>query len=496
MKTNINLVPDIVNPTPDYYCTWQTQLFATCDGKPEGQRAIIGEKALFDVKKPYGWAYFYEQVRKDLILVMDDSWDVPVENDGTHYGSLLLNKEKFPEATHKAESNAEALKKLVDRVKTLGWKGLGGWVCAQKCERFTGNEPSEEYWIQRFTDMQKSGFAYWKVDWGKEAGDFNFRKMLTDLGKKIAPHLTIEHAWVKEVIPFSDVYRTYDVPAIMSIPMTMNKLEEFVTAGKVKDGYAGLINCEDEAYMAAAGGFAMGIMRHPYKGKFVDGKADMSFPEVHRNLKTKIYEVVRAARWHRIAPAFGVDCDNTYIGENKLTDSWHFVNKEEEIEEWWFEHDVFSQYIMGDTVKISAPEYICRNCEPPAVTADENGNVPYIVGSKNPNGVFSVATLGRTIERKYEIPKCDMVIDVGEADFIGVFGEYKNLILKTSCKDIRRILMQDLADDRAYDVTKMVAIDDDKITISGELINKIGTIAQPDDDISEPGVVIKLEKCR
>ena len=44
-KTNINLIPDIQNPTPDYYCTWQTQLYATNDGKPQGQRAIIGEKA-------------------------------------------------------------------------------------------------------------------------------------------------------------------------------------------------------------------------------------------------------------------------------------------------------------------------------------------------------------------------------------------------------------------------------------------------------------------
>jgi hypothetical protein len=59
-KTNINLIPDTQNITPDYYCTWQTQLYATNDGKPKGQRAIIGEKALFDREKPFGWAYFYE----------------------------------------------------------------------------------------------------------------------------------------------------------------------------------------------------------------------------------------------------------------------------------------------------------------------------------------------------------------------------------------------------------------------------------------------------
>ena len=52
-KTKINLVPDIVNPTPDYYCTWQTQLYATSDGKPEAQRACITEKSLFILEREY-----------------------------------------------------------------------------------------------------------------------------------------------------------------------------------------------------------------------------------------------------------------------------------------------------------------------------------------------------------------------------------------------------------------------------------------------------------
>ncbi len=68
-----NLIPDIVNPSPDYYCTWQTQLYATSDGKPPKQRESICEKSLFDKSKPNGWAYFYEKARKDLIIVMDDS---------------------------------------------------------------------------------------------------------------------------------------------------------------------------------------------------------------------------------------------------------------------------------------------------------------------------------------------------------------------------------------------------------------------------------------
>ena len=62
-KTNLNLIPDRVNPSPDYYCTWQTQLYATSDGKPAGQRKIICEDALFGAEKPFGWSRFYESAR-------------------------------------------------------------------------------------------------------------------------------------------------------------------------------------------------------------------------------------------------------------------------------------------------------------------------------------------------------------------------------------------------------------------------------------------------
>ena len=127
-----NLIPDIVNPSPDYYCTWQTQLYATNDGKPLKQRACIGEKQLFNKEKPYGWAYFYEKARGDLILVMDDSWDVPLDGNPDYYGFLALNEEKFPSFTGNGISNQEAMKLLSDKIKAIGWKALGGWVCVQK----------------------------------------------------------------------------------------------------------------------------------------------------------------------------------------------------------------------------------------------------------------------------------------------------------------------------------------------------------------------------
>lgn len=290
-----------------------------------------------------------------------------------------------------------------------------------------------------------------------------------------------------------DVFRTYDVPAIMSIPMTMKKLHEILAYRQIAETAMGLINCEDEVYIAAAGGFTMGIMRHPYSGAFIDGREDMSFPTVHRNLKTKMYEVVRSVRWHRIAPAFGVD-GNVNIDESVLTDYWEIENKNAEIESWWLDLDLpeFNPYVKNDVITISATKQIARRCKMAEVIPDKNGNVPYVVTSKNPNGAFSVLTLGRTLGRVYEIPECNVTINAEGADIIGVFGEYEKLIIKTDLNNIKAVFMQDLADETAYDITDDTIFENEKIIIPGQLIHRIGTMAQPEGDTSEPGVVVKF----
>ncbi len=492
-KTNINLVPKIQNPTPDYYCTWQTQLYATSDGKPVGQRAIIDENSLFNPQKPYGWAYFFPQARGDLILIMDDSWDVPPNNDKAYFGSLILNAEKFPQATKNGVSNAQALKNLTQRIKSLGWKGLGCWICAGESKLASEGMTQEAFWINRIKQANEAGITQWKVDWGRHGKEGGFRQMLTDLAKKEAPELILNHAMTLEIAPTSDVYRTYDVPEVMSVPMKIEKLIEVLTAGKAQDGYMGLIDCEDEVYMAAAGGFVMGIMRHPYSGAFPNGKADMSFPAAHRDVKTKMYEVIRGTRWHRIAPAFGIDTEQTYIDTHTLSDTWHFEDWDAELEAWWLKTADFEGQIKNDSITKSAAARIARNCAPPTAVPDENGNVPYIIAAHNPNGAFSLVTLGRTQQRAYFIPKCDITAHIGEADTVGVFGEYKTLILKTQKHQINAVYMQDLAADNAMDITEDVQISGGQIRIPGALIHQIGTWAQPACDTSEPGVVIQIK---
>lgn len=374
--------------------------------------------------------------------------------------------------------------------KKIGWKGVGGWICAQE-SKIVDNDLSEtEYWKKRLIQAEQSGFSYWKVDWGKKADSLEFRKMITETAHKYAPHLFVEHAVIPEILPYCDIFRTYDVPAIMSIPMTMKKLADIFNGNSTQK--FGIINCEDEAYIAASGGFTMGIMRHPYSGAFVNGKADMSFPETCRNLKTKTHEILRAVRWHRMAPAFKISPKEVRVSKKLLYDNWNFILKEEEIESWWFNNKQFSADLIGNTIKKSAPQQLTVNCEFAKVVPDENGNISYIISSKNPNGVFSVATLGRTLGRKYFIPKCDITVNVENSELLGVFGEYKTLFVKTEKKQIKKILMQDIADTTAFDITSDAKLFDNGFLISGEIINKIGTLTQAESDTSEPAVAIKL----
>lgn len=487
-KTEQNLVPNTQNPTPDYYCTWQTQLYATSDGKPEGQRRCLSEEALFGEAAPYGWANFYPEARRDLFLVIDDSWDVPKSGDPAFFGSLQLDREKFPHATQGAPSHAAALRSLVDCVTARGWKGLGGWVCAQEAEAFFAGD-ADEYWKERFLIMQEAGFAYWKVDWGRHAADLAFRRRLTELAKQYAPALVVEHAMLPEIIPYSDVFRTYDVPAIMSIPMTMEKIVALAAELTAPAEGLGLLNCEDEAYIAAAGGFSMCIMRHPYAGPLPNGRADMSFPAVHRDLKRRMYEVVRAARWHRLAPAF--HGGSFTLSPNKLTDHWCFAAQEEELEAWWLDAPAVADRITGNVWQMEAPAAFARNTALPQAVPDEEGLTPYLVASRFLNGAYAVAALGRTVGRRYLVPSCDVSIEADGASTIGIFGLYRSLTVKTDLP-ARQVLLQDLAGERAYDITEDIRRLPGALVLPGHLITKIGTEAQPPSDLSEPGAVLRL----
>ncbi len=473
----MNLIEEKQNPTPDYYCTWQTQLYACNNGGPEKQREYMTEENLFGGGTAQGWVNFYEKARKDLLLVMDDSWDVPIKNYEKHYGSLVLDKEKFP-SFYEENNPQKSLENLTKRVKQNGWKGLGGWVCAQESPLYS-EKSAEEYWIKRLKWCQSAGFSYWKVDWGEKAKDLEFRRMLTNLQRQYAPDVVIEHAMLADAIGFGEVFRTYDVPAIMSIPMTMQKTADCLTH---TDG--GMINCEDEVYTAAAIGCVMGVMRHQMCGDLPNGEPDLSFPAMHRNIKTKTAEILRAVRWHRMAPAFGVTVDDVWVSKERLTDYWDIESQHAEFEKWWGFKD-------GERVEKTAPSAIARGTALPKIKPDKNGLVPFAVSSKNPNGIISVATLGRTQGREYILPQCEVKIDGGNAEMFGIFGEYDRLIINTE-RESGRIYIQDIASDAAADITDKVEFADNRLVINGKIIHDFGTAENSVGDTSEPGVVLKI----
>ncbi|MBQ5655544.1 MAG: hypothetical protein IIV01_04970, partial [Bacteroidaceae bacterium] len=51
---------------------------------------------------------------------------------------------------------------------------------------------------------------------------------------------------------------------------------------KTEGNNKGIINCEDEPYIAVGLGCAIGIMRHPMDGNLPDGRQDEVFPPLQK----------------------------------------------------------------------------------------------------------------------------------------------------------------------------------------------------------------------
>ena len=49
--TGKNLIPDHLNTAPDYFCTWQVQLYRCNDAGPQGQRDCLTEQSIFGHEK-------------------------------------------------------------------------------------------------------------------------------------------------------------------------------------------------------------------------------------------------------------------------------------------------------------------------------------------------------------------------------------------------------------------------------------------------------------
>lgn len=481
----VSLVPDTPTKAPDYFCTWNVQGYQTRYTGSNNMRAAMNERSLFGTGDWEGWAEFFPKIRADLYFVMDDSWDIPQDvndNPNKYLGLAELDNTRFPSFTG---TPSQRLTKLNEKVKSYGWKGAGGWICAQEAEAAENRDSIDAYWTERLKAAHQAGFDYWKVDWGAKDRNNEWRKNLTRLGHMHAPNLYMEHAMKNEYIEFSDVFRTYDVENIVATPVTIQRVANLLSYD-AKGRAKGIINCEDEPFIAVGLGCAIGVMRHPYKGNLPDGRQDHAFPPVGRNYKNRLDEVVRGVRWHRIAEPFGV-ANDACIDTVKLNDHWQV-----QADETWVNRKV------GDVMRESAPARISRNMPLPEVTAADTGEVPFVMASRYPNGATAIVTTERTLGRKCVLTP--VVVTVQMSDLykpIGIFGKYKDLVLNFDKKinlAAIKVMGQDLAGDCAVDITDRLVVKGNRVTVPGELIETVGLANAAQGDESLPGMVLQVFK--
>ena len=489
-ETVKSLIPESNNfTTYDYFNTWNMQAYICSYSSNEDMRKAMNEENIFQDSLYRNWIGFYPEIRKDLIFVLDDSWDIPKDKneskDNEYMGSLELDEERFPSFTGTV---TERIKKLVDTVKANGWKGLGLWICAQEAPVY-GQVDAVTYWIERLKVANDAGVSYWKVDWGKNGRNIAWRKMLTDLGEKYAPKLVIEHAMNEKCIEISDVYRTYDVENVIAQPVTIDRIAKLLHY-KPSDGAKGIINCEDEPYIAAALGCAFGIQRHKYTGNLPNGETDVAFPAAGRNIKMRLDEVARGVGWHHIAEPFGVGDANYSIDTIKLKDRWIMG-----VRESWCTWCKGRQ--PGDTLSAKAPARVSRGLPLPEVQ-NPTPDQPFVLSSLYPDGAIAIATIGRGINRTYSIQRKNVTQAIYNLDFpIGIFGDYQSLTFKLPFSVEGKkylVLGQDLAGDVPVNISKEISFKENEVIIPGDVIRKVGLSAATKGDLSDPGLVLRFRQ--
>lgn len=486
-----NLVPDRPSGAPNYWCTWAAQNYMyghdlteldpkVLEGESGNKLAheAMSGKVLFG---DGGWVNdFFRRVRSDLFFLLDDGW----ETGGT--STFELNTAKFPAFTG---TFADRLRKLNLAVQDSGWRGAGLW-----CRNTPGGDADH-----RLESLSESAeIKYWKIDMGDPS--FN----LVRLRNETRIPLTLEHVhgeppvngdWKKdgrfgsqtrasrrmEILRHTDVYRTYDVTSILSLPTTLDRVAQMLKGAEGDSEIHGLLNVEDEVYVAAAMGCTMGVMRYPLTGLRPGEDVDLFF-NGSRQVKKRMDEVVRALRWQRLAPPFSPGLGSVELSDEILTDTWLF----EEGQTWQSE-------LVGSTVRQGAPACITRNLRLPEVRA--NGVKPFVFAARFPNGAIAIAVQERTqIGRAWYMPDCEVNLSVSDAPGpFGVFGYFTALTLMSDRPlQGRRILAQDLAGDEAFDISNEVQVSGKSLHIPGKVIRQVGLHNATAGDISAPGLVIAI----
>ena len=125
----------------------------------------------------------------------------------------------------------------------------------------------------------------------------------------------------------------------------------------------------------------------------------------------------------------------------------------------------FSSVSIDEVVNQCAPAVVTRGLPIPEVDVD--GDPPFVIASRHPNGAVAVGALGRmSPEKGYRSPEADVTLHVGDIPgLIGIFGNYRSLtlVLDNPLPKVR-IWGQDLAGDKAVDISEPVAVAGNGIT--------------------------------
>lgn len=370
------------------------------------------------------------------------------------------------------------------------WRGAALW-----CRNTPGG--SDDARLEEIT--RAADIRYWKID----IGDPNFD--LVGVRDQKGIPLTLEHVhgeppvngnWRADgrfgaqpsgsprmrILAHTDVYRTYDVTSILSLPTTLDRLAEMLKGAQGHPEWHALLNVEDEVYVAAVLGCTMGVLRHSLCGLRPQPDTDLFF-NGPRQPKKRMDEVVRAVRWQRMAPPVPAGSGQVRVSTDILTDSWTF----ERGQTWQNE-------LVGQRVFQSAPARLSRNIELPQVRA--HADRPFVFAMRFPNGAVAVGSQERTSpDRGWFMPKCEVTLDVEDAHGpFGIFGDFESVTFNFRFSIGKtRVIAQDLAGDQAWDITHDVQVRERSLHQPGEIIHRIGLQAATQDDLSSPGLVLAFE---
>lgn len=491
----------------NYWCSWRTQN-TVCKNKTlkkvvanGSTRDAMSEEFLFGEigvleKTP-------REIRDDLIALLDDGWDVPYGAEPkniSQFGSFELNEERFPSFKG---SPAERLKEMSDRVKALGWHGLGLWIAVQM---HTGDgrkyslDEAREYLRERLGWCAFADVKYLKLDWGINGNDVEFRTMINDEAKKIAPGMVIEQANLRNFLDVrysdrhgenyesmkkriagclmnGDSFRVYDAtPQFRHTTLIARTAEAFGIIAPDADRCGSVINVEDGVYIGASLGCSIGAMRcYPCETDPANNYSSV--------IETPTNTLARALRFQRVAPPFAVNESEYLVSDEIVHDSYKYPKTDKRV--WPGLSEQLIAQDCNQAVSRGLPLPTAENCE--------SGEKPIVLCAKNPrSGVSSVFVSPRTIGGScFHSVLADITLRGCDADKpVGIFGHYKSLtVVFDTDMTGRRVYGQDLLSDEAVDITDGVRIDGRRLVIDGEIIERIG-LSLRECETELPGMLI------